>query len=152
MGRKALPVTAEITPDQLLAPDLMNNLNALAEHQQAIMDKYGEGLPYQRERIVHEACFYMAQSAEAMLEAGKRLIILKENEPYGEFMKIVEEKIGMPYNTAGRLMKAAIKYLSPALQQKSSTLVKLGKAKLYELMLEDDEDLAELAEGGTIAG
>ncbi|WP_290608893.1 helix-turn-helix domain-containing protein [Arsenophonus sp. ENCA] len=116
------------------------------------MARFGDGLPYERERIVHEARFYMAQSAEAMLEAGKRLIILKENEPYGEFMKIVEERIGMPYNTAGRLMKAAIKYLSPSLQQKSPTLVKLGKAKLYELMLEDDEELAELAEGGTIAG
>ncbi|MFT8210575.1 MAG: helix-turn-helix domain-containing protein, partial [Symbiopectobacterium sp.] len=28
----------------------------------------------------------------------------------------------------------------------------LGKTKLFELMTEDDEDLAELAEGGTIAG
>ena len=61
MGRKALPVTAEITPDQPRAPDLMNNLNALAEHQQAIMDKYGEGLPYQRERIVHFALLYGAK-------------------------------------------------------------------------------------------
>ncbi|BAN99788.1 hypothetical protein E05_50220 [Plautia stali symbiont] len=152
MGRKALPMTAEITPEQPLAPDLMNNLNALAEHQQAIMDKYGEGLPYERERIVHEARFYMAQSAEAMLEAGKRLIIIKENEPHGEFINIVTEQLGLTHTTAKRLMKASLKYLSPSLQAKSPTLVSLGKAKLYELMLEDDEDLAELAEGGTIAG
>ncbi|PAV03356.1 hypothetical protein CBG25_08090 [Arsenophonus sp. ENCA] len=152
MGRKALPMPADITPEQPLTPDLMTNLNALSEHQQAIMDKYGEGLPYQRERIVHEARFYMAQSAEAMLEAGKRLIILKENEPYGEFMRIVEENLGLPYRTAARMMQVSIKYLSPALQAKLPSLAALGKTKLFELMTEDDEDLAELAEGGTIAG
>ncbi|WP_406707050.1 DUF3102 domain-containing protein, partial [Sodalis sp.] len=152
MGRKALPMTAEIAPEQPLKPDLMNNLNALAEHQQAIMDKYGEGLPYERERIVHEARFYMAQSAEAMLEAGKRLIIIKENEPHGEFINIVTDRLGLTPTTAQRLMKASVKYLSPTLQSKTPSLAFLGKTKLYELMLEDDEDLAELAEGGTIAG
>ncbi|MGX8941957.1 DUF3102 domain-containing protein [Symbiopectobacterium sp. Eva_TO] len=152
MGRKALPMTAEITPEQPLTPDLMNNLNALAEHQQAIMDKYGEGLPYERERIVHEARFYMAQSAEAMLEAGKRLIILKENEPHGEFTKVITNQLGLNYGTAARIMQATIKYMNPKLAPNLSTFLDLGKSKLYELMLEDDEDLAELAEGGTIAG
>ena len=28
-----------------------------------------------------------------MLEAGKRLIILKENEPHGDFVGIVEEQL-----------------------------------------------------------
>ncbi|WGM00983.1 DUF3102 domain-containing protein [Arsenophonus nasoniae] len=152
MGRKALPMTAEIAPEQPLAPDLMNNLNALAEHQQAIMDKYGEGLPYERERIVHEARFYMAQSAEAMLEAGKRLIIIKENEPYGEFTKIVTEQLGLADRTARLIMQAAIKYTSPRLESQRQTFAGLGKAKLFELMTQGDEDLAELAEGGTIAG
>ncbi|BAN95448.1 hypothetical protein E05_06820 [Plautia stali symbiont] len=45
-----------------------------------------------------------------------------------------------------------MKYTSPLLQKNSLTLASLGKAKLFELMTEDDEDLAELAEGGTIAG
>ncbi|PAV01923.1 hypothetical protein CBG25_13900 [Arsenophonus sp. ENCA] len=116
------------------------------------MARFGDGLPYERERIVHEARFYMAQSAEAMLEAGKRLIILKENEPYGEFTKILTEQLALTNGTAHRMMQASIKYLSPRLQSELPSLVKLGKTKLYELMLEDDEDLAELAEGGTIAG
>ncbi|BAN95453.1 hypothetical protein E05_06870 [Plautia stali symbiont] len=116
------------------------------------MARFGDGLPYERERIVHEARFYMAQSAEAMLEAGKRLIILKENEPHGEFTEIVTEKLGMAHRTANSIMKAALKYTSPLLQKNSLTLASLGKAKLFELMTEDDEDLAELAEGGTIAG
>ncbi|HGJ5866387.1 MAG TPA: hypothetical protein ACHBZ9_05010, partial [Arsenophonus nasoniae] len=49
-------------------------------------------------------------------------------------------------------MEASLKYLSPQLMGKRPTLAGLGKAKLFELMTQDDEDLAELAEGGTIAG
>ncbi|MDR5615366.1 MAG: hypothetical protein RAM38_14480, partial [Arsenophonus sp.] len=54
--------------------------------------------------------------------------------------------------TAHRMMQAALKYLSPSLQSKMTSLSVLGKTKLYELMFEDDEDLIQLAEGGTIAG
>ncbi|WP_290607760.1 DUF3102 domain-containing protein, partial [Arsenophonus sp. ENCA] len=141
-----------MTPEYQVAPDLQDNMNTLAIHQRDIMEKYGEGLPYERERIVHEARFYMAQSAEAMLEAGKRLIILKENEPHGEFMNIVTGQLGINYNTASKMMRASVKYLNPNLTRKLSTFTDLGKAKLFELMTEDDEELAELAEGGTIAG
>lgn len=49
-------------------------------------------------------------------------------------------------------MKASVKYLSPALASKSTTLSTLGKSKLFELMAQDDEDLAALTDGGTVAG
>ncbi|MGL9774165.1 MAG: DUF3102 domain-containing protein [Sodalis sp. (in: enterobacteria)] len=114
------------------------------------MTRFEGGLPYERERIVHEARF-MAQSAEAMLEVGKRLIILKENEPHGDFMKIVEGNLGLSYRTAARIMQISIKYLSATLQSKLPVLATLSKTKLFELMTEDNEDLAALAEGGTIA-
>ncbi len=116
------------------------------------MARFGDGLPYERERIVHETRFYMAQSAEAMLEAGKRLLILKENEPRGEFENLVQDQLGIPKTTAYRLVQAAVKFLSPRLSSSFPALGMLGKTKLFELMTEDDEDIAELAEGGTIAG
>ncbi len=50
------------------------------------------------------------------------------------------------------MMQASTKYLSPALKPNVPTLAHLGKAKLFELMTEDDEELAELADGGTVAG
>ncbi|WP_422389271.1 hypothetical protein [Arsenophonus endosymbiont of Crataerina pallida] len=126
--------------------------NAEKSAQQEVMARFGDGLPYERERIVHEARFYMAQSAEAMLEAGKRLIIIKENEPHGEFTSIVTEQLGLNERTARLMMKASIKFMSPSLIEKRKSLAVLGKTKLFELMTEDDDDLAELAEGGTIAG
>jgi hypothetical protein len=50
-------------------------------------------------------------------------------------------------------MQAAVKYMSPAITAANrSTLTDLGRSKLYELMVLDDEPLAALADGGTVAG
>lgn len=151
MGRtKSQPV--ELVEDAPLTDGLSVNLNAMSEHRLEIMQQFGDGLPYERDRIVHETRFYMAQSAEAMLEAGKRLVILKENEPHGDFIDIVESQLSLSKRTAQVMMQASLKYLSPKLEPKAQALALLGKTKLFELMMEDDEDLAELADGGTIAG
>lgn len=50
------------------------------------------------------------------------------------------------------MAQAALKYLSPTLEAKVKSISHLGRTKLYELMLEDDDDLVALTEGGTIAG
>ncbi|ENU8997865.1 DUF3102 domain-containing protein [Salmonella enterica] len=151
MGRtKSQPV--ELVEDAPLTDGLSVNLNAMSEHRLEIMQQFGDGLPYERDRIVHETRFYMAQSAEAMLEAGKRLVILKENEPHGDFIDIVESQLSLSKRTAQVMMQASLKYLSPKLEPKAPALALLGKTKLFELMTEDDEDLVELADGGTIAG
>ncbi|EBH6353188.1 DUF3102 domain-containing protein [Salmonella enterica] len=151
MGRTKLqPV--ELVEDAPLTDGLSVNLNAMTEHRLEIMQQFGDGLPYERDRIVHETRFYMAQSAESMLEAGKRLVILKENEPHGDFIDIVESQLSLSKRTAQVMMQASLKYLSPKLESKAQALALLGKTKLFELMTEDDEDLAELADGGTIAG
>lgn len=102
MGRtKSQPV--ELMEDAPLSDGLNVSLNAMTEHRLEIMQQFGDGLPYERDRIVHETRFYMAQSAEAMLEAGKRLVILKENEPHGEFINILENELGLPYRTSVRI-------------------------------------------------
>ena len=151
MGRtKSQPV--ELMEDAPLSDGLNVSLNAMTEHRLEIMQQFGDGLPYERDRIVHETRFYMAQSAEAMLEAGKRLVILKENEPHGDFIDIVESQLSLSKRTAQVMMQASLKYLSPKLEPKAQALALLGKTKLFELMTEDDEDLVELADGGTIAG
>ncbi|EKI1754556.1 DUF3102 domain-containing protein [Salmonella enterica] len=152
MARK--PTTFQvIDPIDGAVPDNLSvELNEITQHRMEIMEQFGEGLPYERTRIVHEARFYMAQSAEAMLEAGKRLVILKENEAHGDFIEIVESQLGLHERAAQRMMKASLKYMSPKLESKATTLSLLGKSKLFELMTEDDEELSELAKGGTVAG
>lgn len=152
MARKPTELQVIDTVDAVIPDNLSIELNEITQHRLAIMEQFGEGLPYERTRIVHETRFYMAQSAEAMLEAGKRLVILKENEAHGDFIEIVESQLGLHERAAQRMMKASLKYMSPKLESKATTLSLLGKSKLFELMTEDDEELAELAEGSTIAG
>ncbi|HAT3770572.1 TPA: DUF3102 domain-containing protein [Citrobacter freundii] len=152
MGRtKSQPV--ELVEDAPLSDGLNVSLNAMTEHRLEIMQQFGDGLPYERDRIVHETRFYMAQSAEAMLEAGKRLVILKENEPHGDFINILENDLGLEPRVARRMMQASVKFLGNGVQNsKRTALTVLGKTKLYELMVLDDEELDALADGGTIAG
>lgn len=152
MGRtKSQPV--ELVEDAPLSDGLNVNINAMTEHRLEIMQQFGDGLPYERDRIVHETRFYMAQSAEAMLEAGKRLVILKENEPHGDFTNILENDLGLAPQVARRMMQASVKFLGNGDDQpKRSALSVLGKTKLYELMVLDDEELDALADGGTVAG
>ena len=131
-------------------------LTVLGARSAEIAERFGDGLPYHRERVIGKAQFFLGQSAEvsaeAMLEAGKALLEIKENEPWGEFRVIVEQRLKLSYSSANRMMCAAIKYLSPALNGKVPALGLLGRTKLFDLMDESDSDLAELAEGGTLAG
>ncbi|EKT7518723.1 DUF3102 domain-containing protein [Escherichia coli] len=153
MGRTKSPVNTELNVEVPLSDNINVNLNAMTQHRMEIMQQFGDGLPYERDRIVHEARFYMAQSAESMLEAGKRLIILKENEPHGDFTNILENELGLAPQVARRMMQASMKFLGEGDEPtKRSALSVLGKAKLYDLMVLDNEELDELADGGTVAG
>jgi hypothetical protein len=126
-------------------------LNEMARRSSEVALRFGDGMPYERHRVVAEARFFMTSAAEAMLELGKRLVQIKENEPHGEFLQIVEG-LGIAERSARRMMAASIKFLAPALEAKRATLATLGRAKLFDLMTEDEGDIAALADGGTLAG
>lgn len=130
-----------------------NALVAMAGSAAQVAQMMGYELSYNRDRIVQEARFYMGTAAEAMLESGKRLVLLKEHEPHGEFTSIVEDQLGLPLRTAQQMMQAAVKYLSsPALAGNAQTFSLLGKSKMFELMTLDTDELVELAAGGSVAG
>jgi hypothetical protein len=152
MARTKAPAATPIELPVLDGDVLTANQNLMAGNSAEVMARFGDGLPYDRTRLVNETRFYMAQSAEAMLEAGKRLIILKEIEGHGEFLKIIQEQLGLDPRIAQKMAQAAAKFLSPSLLSNAKTFSHLGKSKLYDLMLEDDEELAALAEGGTLVG
>lgn len=116
-----------------------------------VQQTYGDNLPYQRDRLVNEVRFYMAQSAEAMLQMGKRLIVLKENELHGEFLNIIELDLGINRRTAQRMMQTTIKILNID-SPKATSLTLLSPTKLFDLVTLDDEELGALVEGGTVAG
>ncbi len=155
MGRKPNPLTPLAPPPALNAEALAEvsaSTNALAAHSSEMAKRFDSGRPYNRDRVVSEAELLFSQSAELMLEGGRRLILLKENEPHGAFTEIVEGVLGMASRTARLIMSATLKFTSPALESKRPALAVLGKTKLFELITEADEDLMTLADGGTLLG
>ena len=154
-GRKPNPVATEVV-DVKLNPTALAQAGAAATtmgtRSAEISERYGDGSVYERHRIVGETRFFLAQGAEAMLEAGKRLIQIKENEPHGDYLAIIEASLGIGARSAQLMMKAAVKFLSPQLKSNAKPVSLLGPSKLFVLMAESDDDIVELAEGGTLAG
>ncbi|QDL55318.1 hypothetical protein [Rhodoferax aquaticus] len=93
--------------------------------------------------------FYQQRTAEACLELGKRLVLLKEASLYGEFQNRLE-LLGIDDRAARRFMAAATRFS----KRVTSPVLKIAQSqsKLLELLVLDDEEMAELAEGGTVRG
>lgn len=91
-----------------------------------------------------EIRFFQRRTVEALLETGKRLLLLKKITPHGEFESRVE-LLGFAISTAKRFMFAAQKISkSPKLGLLSSS-AKNGSAFL-ELITHDDDVIENLAE------
>lgn len=91
-----------------------------------------------------EIRFYQQRTVEAVLETGKRLLVLKELTPHGEFTQRVE-MLGFSDRTARRFMQAAAKTAKSANLAVLANQVKSASAFL-ELVTHDDEVLENLAE------
>ena len=94
-----------------------------------------------------EIRFYQRRTVEACLELGKRLILLKEITPHGEFKQRIE-MLNINERTAQRFISTALKF------NKSDNLSVLkaagNQSKLLELLVLDDEDIDELSNGGSV--
>jgi len=91
-----------------------------------------------------EIRFYQRRTVEAILETGKRLLLLKEIAPHGEFMGRVE-LLGFARSTAQRFMQAAAKTSKSPILGSLTTQVKSASAFL-ELVTHDDDVLENLQE------
>ena len=111
---------------------------------------YGDGDLYDRSRLVAEVRGYLGSGVMAMLEAGRRLIRLKEHEEHGSWLSTLDE-IGIHPRAAQRMMLAARKFL-PDGRSDTVSFLPSSITAAYEIAALDDDDLEELREGGTIAG
>lgn len=94
-----------------------------------------------------EIRFYVRRSVEDVLELGKRLLILKEMTPHGEFNKRIE-MLGFTPRMAQKFMSAILKFSKT---NSSSLLEKAGsQTKILELVALDDDEIQVIAEGGSI--
>jgi hypothetical protein len=107
---------------------------------------YGDGMPYELDRIENEIKFYLAQTAQALFESGKRFQRIKAHEKHGDFMASLE-RIGVSQTTADYAM-AVVKRFGP----NSPTWGNLGSGKLKVLCVLDEPDIRTLAEGQSVNG
>lgn len=121
-------------------------LDQQAQRLEQIDAIYGDGLPYSRDRIITDVRAHLGRASLDMLEAGKKLILLKEREPQGEFLDSVRA-CGIEPRMAQRLMQASVKWLPNA-----KPVSHLAPTKLLDLAFLDDDQITELAEGGTVLG
>lgn len=150
-GKKALPPATQAgpefvkaTPPALAAREADMNLviEQQAENAQALAEQLGYDGSLTVGALEDEIRFYQRRSVEAMLELGKRLLILKELTPHGEFEQRID-MLGFGLRSAQRLMQAAAKTAKSANLALLSTQVKSASAFL-ELVTHDDEELENL--------
>ena len=152
-GRKTLAPAEQHGPDFVGAtPAEMAEQEAGARNALAVVEAktaaLAQELGYQGALTVgtleDEIRFYQRRTVEAILETGKRLLLLKEITPRGEFQQRVE-LLGFGYRTAARFMQAAAKTAKSANLALLSAQVKSSSAFL-ELVTHDDDVLENLQE------
>lgn len=94
-----------------------------------------------------EIRFYQQRTVEACMELGKRLLILKEMTPHGEFNKRIE-MLNFTPRMAQKFMSAVLKFSKA---NSTSLLQKAGnQTKLLELVTLDDDDIDVIEAGGSV--
>lgn len=94
-----------------------------------------------------EIRFYQQRTVEACMEIGKRLLLIKEQTPHGEFNKRIEILNFTP-RMAQKFMSAVLKFSKT---NSNSLLEKVGnQTKLLELVMLDDDEINILDQGGSI--
>lgn len=116
-----------------------------------LIRRYGDGKEFNRQRVEGELIVLTDQVRNAYIEIGKKLVFLKAHGKHGEFQKSLE-RVDIHPRTARNLMKVAKAFLDEHGNVKTATVAVLPPVKLIALSRLDDEELAELAETGEVAG
>ena len=124
----------------------------MAVHSANVMARFSNGEAYNEAVWIERGRFAVRQTMEGMFELGRALIVIKEHTPHGRFAEIAEKEFGLGRRESQRLMNATLRFIDPKMKQAQPKLMTLGKSKLLELLVEEDDTLLELADGGDING
>ena len=105
---------------------------------------YSDGIPYELDRIENEIRFFMAQTAQALFESGKRFLRIKAHEEHGHFEESLK-RIGVPLSTARYAMAAVIKF-GPNLHPGGD----LGVSKIRMLTVFEEDEIKKYVDGGPL--
>lgn len=157
-GRKPLAPADKVGPDFVgKTPTAMAEPEArmhLALHEADInASALAEQLGYEGTLTVgaleDEIRFYQRRTVEASLELGKRLLVLKELTPHGEFEQRIE-LLGISRQMGNKFMAATLRFSKGS----APSLLKAAgnQSKLLELLTLDDGEIAALEAGESARG
>lgn len=147
VGKKKGRKPKEELSDDAKAMDLVS----LKEKEKALtiaeIDKtyLEDGEVYNLKIVMDKARFYQNQAANALIDLGKQIILLKAHEPHGQFLAALED-LGMAERSARYAMAAAQKFSN------RHTCADLGSAKIRALTVLDDDSIKTLEDGGELTG
>lgn len=96
------------------------------------------------EKTTAEILILKDQTAQNIIEIGKRLIKVKKNLNHGEFIKWLENKVDFSRYTANRFMKIATEFSN------ASAVQHLGSRKLFALAGLDKQDRQEVMQENNV--
>lgn len=157
-GRKPLASAEQVgptfvgkTPASMAEPEARMNL-AIREAEgnaQAVAERLGYEGTLSVGALEDEIRFYQRRTVEASLELGKRLLILREIAPHGEFVQRME-LLGISRGMGYKFMSATLKFSnvsSTRLLEATGT-----QTKMLELLTLDDGEIAALEAGESARG
>lgn len=122
--------------------------NQFSQDLLAVDQQYLDGSQFDLQFFIRR-CQHSAQTiAQHYLYLGRDLIVIKEHVDRFDFDAILDD-IGISTRSAQRFMQVAIKFNKPTLAKMAA---RLTVTKLIELACEDDADLEQAINGGSIAG
>lgn len=124
-------------------------LDTVSAHAALIDERFGVDLDYSLDVYVSRLRNLMSETGARLVEMGLMLIQIREREAHGQFTAALE-RTGIAPRFAQRCMQAAAKFGTDA--RSKQLAAQFGSAKVLELLSEDDDDIEQLANGGTLAG
>ena len=136
----------EVTGGALVDPAREREIN---ERQQLVVAEFGDGLPWHPAHYEAEIKRELQSGLVSLLRAGRYMLVARECAAHGEWAGMLE-RLGVSRSQAQRMMEAARRTSNvPSLGHLGE---KLGSTKFFDLLALPDDELAELAEGGSIDG
>jgi len=151
--RGAKPLAAVALQGDVMDPGKLaarhGELVAMTAQQQALVDEFGDGLPWHPDHYEAAIRGELRRGCDAFLRAGRYLIVARECAVHGEWAGILG-RLGMEPRQAQRMMEAARRVCALPNASRATHLVEAvgTQSKLIELLSLPEDQFAELAEKG----
>lgn len=150
MEKNNLPtVTGEVELDDGLLSDSAKEARQMVIRAEEVAARVGYAGALTIDALDQRIDYALRRTAEAAVELGVALLVLKELTPFGEFLERVERR-GISPRMAQKFMAAAWKFSNA---NSSSVLLAAGsQTKILELAVLDDGEIEALSRGETVSG